>query len=150
MPGFKDDVEADLGSLLSADETALMQQMSIRLREAVEDVDSVARLDGLRTATSHDQGLDLLQAAERVFRRLNRELHRLFCGSDSDDRDDRNRIRDALGMGDLVLASAISHVLVGSFGLAPVIATVAAALLVKRVFQPTAEELCAHWAAKLD
>lgn len=148
MSRLDDLVEADLRPLLAADEAALMDQLGIRLREAGEDPSSVGRLDGLRTVTSHDQGPDLRSAAERVFRRINREMHTLVCGAAKEDVSDRRRIKDALGMGDLVVASALYQVIVDA-GTSPAIATVAAALLVRRIIEPAGQELCKYWAEHL-
>ena len=86
---------------------------------------------------------------QRILRRLSRELHGLICGENPDDEEERKKFLDALGLGGPALAGALVQLLVGAFALAPAVATVLAAFLIRRVLRPTLEETCAVWARAL-
>lgn len=85
------------------------------------------------------------KVGRRILRRLNRELHGLICGDGDDDREDREKLRGALGLDDAAIAGTLVQILVSSFGLMPAVATVVAALLIKRVLRPSLEEMCEVW-----
>ncbi|MEM7498579.1 MAG: SGNH/GDSL hydrolase family protein [Pseudomonadota bacterium] len=81
----------------------------------------------------------------RLLKRLNRELHDLLCGEGEDDKADRKALGAALDLGPATVAAALVQLLTVSFGLAPAVATVVAAVVMKRVLGPTLEETCAVW-----
>jgi hypothetical protein len=72
------------------------------------------------------------------------EFANLLCGTAQEDVAERERLRDAFGVGGDALTAAIASVLISAFGLAPAVATIVAALLLRRVVMPTVEETCAR------
>ncbi|MEL6768072.1 MAG: SGNH/GDSL hydrolase family protein [Pseudomonadota bacterium] len=82
---------------------------------------------------------------KRLLKRLHRELYQLLCGDGDEDKEDRKALGDALNLGPAAVAAALVQLLTVSFGLAPAVATVVAAVLMKRVLGPTIEETCAVW-----
>jgi hypothetical protein len=48
------------------------------------------------------------------------------------------------------LGAVVAGVLISSFGVAPAVAAVVAALLIKRIIKPGQEELCVVWKERLD
>lgn len=88
-------------------------------------------------------GEDFAMLGKRIFKRLVREFASLLCGDGADDASDRAKLRDAFGIGGDVLTAAIASALISGFGLAPAIATIVAALILRRVIMPTVEETCA-------
>lgn len=91
---------------------------------------------------------DLREIGVRIADRVERELHDVVCGNSEQDAAERLSIQKAFGLSDAVLSGALVTVLVG-LGLSPAIAIAIAALLIKRVFHPAGEELCAFWAKRL-
>jgi hypothetical protein len=85
---------------------------------------------------------DLALLGRRIFNRVRREFADLLCGTGEEDVADRERLRDAFGLGGDALTAAIASVLISAFGLAPAAATIIAALLLRRVVMPTVEETC--------
>jgi hypothetical protein len=91
---------------------------------------------------------DLHEIGARIADRVERELHDVVCGNSERDAAERLSIQKAFGLSDAVLSGALVTVLVG-LGLSPAIAIAIAALLIKRVFHPAGDELCAFWAKRL-
>ncbi|MEO0429343.1 MAG: SGNH/GDSL hydrolase family protein [Pseudomonadota bacterium] len=81
----------------------------------------------------------------RLLKRLHRELFQLLCGEGEEDKKDRKKLSDALNLGPTAVAGALVQLLTVSFGLAPAVATVVAAVLMKRVLGPTLEDTCNVW-----
>ena len=78
------------------------------------------------------------------------EAYKLICGSETEDQKDRKDLMKAFSTNDEVtIATALSVLLVTNLGLAPAIAAVVAALLVKRFFRPAYEEFCQTWKKNL-
>ncbi|MCQ0092535.1 peptidoglycan recognition family protein [Roseovarius sp. M141] len=85
----------------------------------------------------------------RIFERVEGQLYHVMCGTDGKDATDRAKLRDAFGLGTNAVTAAIVTVLTGSFGLAPAIAAVAAALLIRVVLKPAYGTTCEFWAERL-
>jgi hypothetical protein len=71
-------------------------------------------------------------------------LFEITCGSSTDDKDDRAKVLDALTLGE----AALIPVLTG-LGLAPTLAAVLAAIIVKRFFGSAVETICESWKQQL-
>lgn len=137
-----------LASALNDD--ALIAEIGRRsmLLSAEPDLDVAGVEPAMSMAAFGAEGI-LKALGQRVLRRLNHELHALICGQSPDDEAERTRILDALGVGGSALAGVLIQLLVGTFGMAPAIATVFAAFLIRRVLRPTLEETCAVWGEAL-
>lgn len=145
------DPSSALEKLLYADEDTLHEQLGLRIRATASREQGV--LEDNPTLIHDTQVMgpldDLRELGRRVLRRWNRELYRVACGDETAAGEDRERIRDALNVGDVALGAAIASVLIGSFGVAPAVATVVGALVVKRLGVPAADELCKFWQENL-
>ncbi|MEP3331374.1 hypothetical protein [Sedimentitalea sp.] len=88
---------------------------------------------------------DLSALGKRIARRLTREACKLLCGEAPEDKEDRK----TLGLDDMTVIGAITAVLVSGLGIAPGIAAIVAALIFRRLAEPTLDELCQHWRDRL-
>lgn len=84
-------------------------------------------------------------SASASFRRWHKEVFRLVCGGDAENEKDREELKKAFGVSDVAVAASLSALLITSLNIAPAIAVVVAALVVKRFFRPAQEEFCATW-----
>jgi hypothetical protein len=139
-------------NLLQSDVDQLYEQLGMRAKTMAADLSAAGQLD---PTVRHDErtmgALDSVKRfGQRIFRRWNREAYELMCGKSADDAQDRERLVKATGIGDVAVASVLTGLLVSSFGLAPAIAAVLAALVVKRFFRPAHEEFCEVWKESLE
>jgi hypothetical protein len=147
MENIKRKAEPSVKKLLGADEDTLLEQLGMRAQAAQAGVPGAAEYDPVITYDVQEMGSldDLRDLGRRLLHRWSRELHHIACGSMDDDKKDRESIIMALGLGDVAIAATISSVLVTSFAVAPAVATVIAALVVKRIIEPAGETICEHW-----
>ncbi|MDP6556798.1 MAG: hypothetical protein QGF59_14015 [Pirellulaceae bacterium] len=143
--------EPAVSKLLEADENDLYRQLASRVEAIKSDPLESANFDaaGVDPAKIAGLGLDLLSLGKRIFNRWNREAHALLCGGDPDDQQQREELSNAFELGDVAIAACISGLLISSFGLAPAIATVISAILVKRFLKGAFEEFCDAWRESL-
>jgi hypothetical protein len=95
---------------------------------------------------------DVQALAERLLKRWATELHRVVCGTSDADAKDRAEIRAAINSKNFTsvgAATAITTVLIASFGLNIAIAPVVAMLLVKIIIEPSKDVVCDFWEEKL-
>jgi hypothetical protein len=85
----------------------------------------------------------------RIFARWSRALHDFLCKSSSEDQDLKSRVLSALSGKDVSATVVLVGVLVGTFGLAPAVATIVATLVVKLIAQPAGDEICKYWDEQL-
>ena len=135
-------------NLLEADENQLYEQLGIRARalgRAPQLAGEFAPAVAFDSATMGP--LETVRDfGKRIFERLQREAHDLMCGDDDADRSD---LLDAIGVGETAVAAVLAGLIVTHLGVAPAIAAVVAALIIKRFFRPAYEEFCAVWKEKL-
>ncbi len=94
------------------------------------------------------RGPEIFELGERIFWRWSATLHRFICNPSDDDTDEKSRLLAAIGSKGSGVTALAAGILVSSFGLSPAIAAVVAALLLKLVFQPAGDEICAYWASE--
>lgn len=140
-----------IGELLGAEDDQLLVQLGMRtMAMTLNPAVAGSYAPDVTWDGTQMGGLDdLKKLGRRLFRRWNQEAFKLVCGDDPDDKGSRDEIKKAIGMGNVTLAAVVAGTLVSSFGLAPAVAGVVAALVVKRVLKPTHEEVCAVWREKL-
>lgn len=151
MTDVRTEAAAAVTPLLAADEDTLFAELGIRASALAEDLAVAASFDPVVSYSEAQMGAmdDVRALGRRLFRRWNRELHALICGHDPDDEKERKEVAAAIGLGQTGFAAYLAIMLVSSFGLAPAIAAVVAAIVVRRLFRPAIEELCAAWAETL-
>lgn len=140
-----------LEKLLDADDLTLIEKLGMRSKAVQIGTPDVALYDPVLI---HDAGVmgpldDLRELGRRLLARWSRELFKVMCGDAQVDQKDRESLLKSIGLGDIAVASAITAVLISSFAVAPAVATVIAALVVKRIVGPAGEEACKVWAEKL-
>jgi hypothetical protein len=137
--------------LLQSDADKLYVELGMRAKTMAVEPTAAGEFD---PPVKHDVATmgpldDLKRFGQRLFQRWNREAYELMCGKSDDNAQDREKLAKAIGLGDIAVASALTGLLVSSFGLAPAIATVLAALVVKRFFRPAYDEFCEVWKESL-
>jgi hypothetical protein len=78
-----------------------------------------------------------------------RDLYNLICGDDSKNAVCLRKLLEALVIGWLAFAAVLTSVLISSFGFAPAIATVLAALVVQLFFNNAQAAMCEVWKKRL-
>ena len=151
MSNLTRQAESAVKKLLMADENQLYEQLGIRAKAIAEDPGKCSSFEPDVTYNQAQMGFmdDVREFGKRLFRRWNVEAHKLICGTDPDDQEDRAKLVKSVGMGELSTAGALSALLVTHLGLAPAIAAVLSALAVKRFFRPAYEEFCQTWEKNL-
>jgi hypothetical protein len=139
--------QAAAEKLLKADESQLYEILGMRAKAIAADPATAGSFD---PTVAYDESLmgirqDVIEFGQRLFRRWSVEAYGIICGEGADDQSDRKELAEAFGLGDAVVAGAITTALVSGLGLAPAVAAVIAALLVKRFFRPGCQEFCAAW-----
>jgi hypothetical protein len=139
--------ESAVERLLKADEEQLYEQLGMRAKAIEKDPSIAGSFDPQVIYDQAQMGLkdDILELGHRLFRRWNAEAYNLVCGSEEKDTKDRENLTKAFGVSDAAVAAILSATLVTTFGLAPAIAAVIAAIIVKRFCRPAYEEFCRVW-----
>jgi hypothetical protein len=147
MPNGTPAAEQSIQKLLLSSDDQLYEQLGIRLTAMADDPAVAGSFEPHVVYTHAEMGLkdDMRELGRRLYRRWNRELFELACGSDKEAKGDRESLAKAFGIGDVAVAATLSGILVSSLGVAPAIAGVVAALTIRRVFRPGYEEFCKVW-----
>jgi hypothetical protein len=122
--------------------------------------DELAREAGLAVMASEDlkpeedklqlgPEYDPIEIGRRILQRIERQFYRLVCSDDRAEEKDRTSIKAAAGFGNVTLAGTLITILTGPLHVQHSIAIVAAAFLVKYVFNPAGDELCEFWQERL-
>lgn len=133
------------------DEKAIITEIALRAAAMSKTAAVASELNPEVQEDAEHLGIkeDVLELGGRIFRRVERELHEVICGNSAEDKKDRDSILKATGLGDIALGTALYTALTASLGMAPAVATVVAALLIKRIFQPAGAEFCKFWGDKI-
>ena len=141
-------------ALLSQSPDQLYELLGMRAQAVEEDIRKLGSFEP-EVAFSQHMGYkeDLQKIGRRMFNKVHVQAYGLVCGSNPDDREDRDRILGALGISIEAAVIAVASVLVNTFGLAAAFAGVVAALIMKRFAEPTLEEghrgMCELWSEYL-
>jgi hypothetical protein len=147
MTKLSNQAEPAVRMLLEANETQLYEQLGMRVKtiELEPEKAGTFDLDVAYTGAAMGPKDDLVELGQKIFKRWNTAAFNLVCSSETDDADDRKKLVDAFNIGETALATVLSGLLVSSFGLAPAIAAVIAAIAIKRFGNPVYEEFCKAW-----
>jgi hypothetical protein len=151
MTELSKQAEPAMKKLLKADETQLYEQLGIRARAIGQDPAKSASFEPEVTYDQAQMGLkeDVKDFGQRLFKRWNAEAYKLFCSTEVEDKQFRTEMTNAFGVGDTAVAAVLASLLVTHLGIAPAIAAVVAALIIKRFFRPVYEEFCVAWKKSL-
>ncbi|MEI6846734.1 MAG: hypothetical protein WCK32_01655 [Chlorobiaceae bacterium] len=147
MSDLSKQAESAVDQLMRADENELYELLALRVK-TIEQEPSQPDFFAITVPNGEgDRGIkgEIIELGKRIFQRWNAAAYQIVCGPESIDTEDRNKFVDAIGISETTMAAALSAMLVSSFGLAPAIAAVLAALVVKRFGRPVYEELCKTW-----
>jgi hypothetical protein len=93
---------------------------------------------------------DTLSFGQRLFKRLNAASYELLCKDPFDDGETLQKLNEALKDSTAKAAGFLAPVLVANLGLAPAVATIVAALIVRTISKAIADEICATWKKNLE
>lgn len=133
------------------DESELYVELALITKDLQENPEEGIELAPQRRLLVEQTEVDMEQWKElgkKIFNRWNNALYELICGSESDDKKDRQDIV-ALFASEVTLAGGIAVILTSTFGVAPAVAVIIGTIVVKRFFKPAYEEACVFWKENL-
>ncbi|MBW4640393.1 MAG: hypothetical protein KME05_19620 [Gloeocapsa sp. UFS-A4-WI-NPMV-4B04] len=141
--------------LVELDDNQLMLHLGMSTQGISKDLEgqtrsaSIDSIDlSLYEITRSNQ--DTLHFGQRLFKRLNASSYELLCKDPFDDGETLQKLNEALKDSIAKAAGFLAPVLVANLGLAPAIAAIIAALIVKTISKAFADEICATWKQSLD
>ena len=152
MSRLSDQAQPAVAKLVQADEDQLFEQLGVRAQAIAQRPELAGSFE---PAVTYDQvamgPLDAVRdIGRRIYRRWEREAYLLVCGQEDEESGDRESLMAAFGIDGSAVAAILAAGLVSQLGLAPAIAAVVAAILVRRFFRPAYEEFCAAWGERLE
>jgi hypothetical protein len=150
MTNLEKEAKPAVELLLRKDEDQLYKELGMRTKALEQDISVAGSFDPEVTYNIAMGPMDeVLKLGQRLFNRWTVEANKLLCGAEAEDIEDREKLRNALGINDVAVAALLAAVLVSQLGIAAALAAVLAALIVKRFFHPTYEEFCKAWTKNL-
>lgn len=151
MPDIISQAQPAVAALENRDTDDLYKELGRRLYAIQDDFTISASFSPKINTQLESQGVadDLGKFGQIFFERVNVQAYQLICGSQSQDSSQRQQVLDAFGVNRATVGAAIASLLIVQLGLAPAIATVVAALILRTVFQPAYEAMCEVWSEKL-
>jgi len=151
MANFTFQAKSAVSGLMEKDEEQLYLELGRRLRLMGQEpalsgklvVPSGRDLEALGPVD------DLKALATGFFNRFSVEAYHVICGGEKQDDPDHKKMVEAFGLDKQTVAAFLTTLLVTNLGLAPLIATAVAALIVRLFFKPVYEEMCAFWKSRL-
>jgi hypothetical protein len=133
--------------LLQSHSEQLFAELGLRLKAIENDP---AQAGSFETTTTFDAPfagpLDTLrEIGQRFFERFSPDAYGLVCGSDDENAGVRKKLLDALNLGETAFAATLVSALIGTFGIAPALASVVAALIVRLFFRNAVGAMCDVW-----
>lgn len=141
-----EDVKAIADDLAGYDEDALIELLGVRAKS----IESNPAIAGQFAPEAKYDGkvmgpLDSIRALGlRILKEWNKQLFGIVCGGAADGAADRTKILNALSLGEGAAIAAIIPVLT-ALGLAPALAAVVAAIVVKRFLGTAIDTICEAW-----
>lgn len=138
-------------NLLQSEESQLYEELGVRQKAIMIDPAKAGFFEPDLTYDAEEMGsLDDLRDFGRIlFEKLNVDAYNLVCGTKTEDSEERRKLLAAFGIDDKVVAAAIAALLITHMAIAPAIAAVVAAIIVKLFFQNTHRAMCEVWKKKL-
>jgi hypothetical protein len=151
MSVILEEAESAVSLLLESNEPQLYEQLGIRIKAIEQNPEIAGSFQPALTYSEVAMGpLDSVRdLGQRICRRWEKSAFDLVCGTSSADEQERKSVADAFGINGTAVAALMATLLVSHFGLAPAIAAVIAAIVVKRFFRPAYQEFCAFWGTRI-
>jgi hypothetical protein len=146
-----DNLSAVANDLAEYDESSLIEQLGIRAKLMERDPSIAGNFSPQVTYDAKFLGpLDDVKALGlRILKRWNKELFSIACGSGKDDEADRTKILSALTLSEGAAIGAMIPILTG-LGLAPALAAILAAIIVKRFLGTAIDTVCEAWKRQVE
>jgi hypothetical protein len=152
------EIEVLVESLWELDEEQLAAQIGDRAQAIEDDVAGLgtrgidsASLDSIDVNVAARASIDLrlLEAGQRLFDRVNPLVYELMCQPLGNDPQTQKILDEAINQNYTKAAGMLAPVLISGLGLAPAIATLLATLILKKIANYTATEICDTWKQNL-
>ncbi|MBD2124550.1 hypothetical protein [Trichocoleus sp. FACHB-262] len=138
---------------LSDDQLLLRLGMSSQgISEDLEDQTRSASIDSIDFSEYEltRANEDALNFGQRLFKRLNAASYELMCKDPFDDGETLKQLNAAMKDSTSKAAGLLAPVLVANLGLAPAVAAIVAALIIKKFSEVIAGEICDTWKRTLE
>jgi hypothetical protein len=153
------EIEVIVDSLWELDEDQLEAQIGSHVQAIEDDVAGrgtkgadPASLASIDVDVAAKGAIDprLLEAGKRLFDRINPLVYELMCKPlGGDDLETQKILDEAIGQNYTKAASMLAPVLISGLGLAPTVATLLGTLIIKKIANYTATEICETWQQNL-
>ena len=94
--------------------------------------------------------IDWGEFGRNYFKSVERQLHEFVCGVGGESEDYRHRLLDAFNIGKDAIVGILAAAIASWLGVAPAIAAIIAAIVIKIFFRPLYEEFCQAWGQGLE
>jgi hypothetical protein len=150
MRDLESQAQPALEKLLERDERNLYAELGMRL-EAIKQDPSISGNFDLDAQGYEAFGVPkvIRDFGQQFFERMSVQAYALVCGSNAEHSQEREKLISAFGIGKEAVAPALAALMVSSLGLAPALAAVLAALVIKLFFKPGHAAMCEVWKARL-
>jgi hypothetical protein len=135
--------------LEESDENQLYQELGIRLKAIATNPSLAGSFDPAVTYSAPLMGPldDVKLFGKKFFEKMSREAYGLVCGGGLT-AEEQKKFTEALG-NKIDFGTWLAAILVAHWAIAPAIAAVVAALVVRLFFKPAHSAMCEVWAGKL-
>ena len=144
MSTQEEQAKSSIANLLESNEDQLYEELGMRAKAQAQDTAKGGTFEPLITYDAKQMGAldEIRKFGWRLFNRWLVEAHKLLCGSDPADKEERQKVAKAFAVDETTVGAAVAALLISQLGLAAALAAVVAAILVKRFFYPTYELFC--------
>lgn len=131
------------------------QQLYVELARRSNSMKLDPTLSGSYALPENDQldsaiNLAGLQAmGQQFFQRVNGQAFAIICGSGPADSMERQNLMNSFKLNEAAVCTALSGLLIAELGIAPLIASVVAAIIMNLFFKPALDQMCILWKSKL-
>ncbi len=129
---IKEFVAENIDGMLSQDEARLFRELGAATLAAEQATSTGAELSIAEAATEFGRE-DLAGLGRKLFNRVSNALRGIVCGDSDADISDRNKILDALKLGDQAAITALSVAVVAALGITGPIAVLVSTIIIGRL-----------------
>ncbi|WP_316187733.1 MULTISPECIES: hypothetical protein [unclassified Bradyrhizobium] len=147
MPKSPNDPKMAVEKLLESEPDQLFEELGLRKSAMLAEPHRAGAFDSDATFDAPFAGpLEFMgDIGRRFFERINRDVYDLVCGTDSANATERKVILESMNLGETMFATTLVGAIVSTFGIAPTLATVVAALVVRLFFKDAYTATCDVW-----
>ena len=151
MRETQNDPTAAVEKLLQSEPDQLYEELGLRKYAMLAEPARAGAFDSDATFDAPFAGpQDVLRdVGRRFFERFNRDAYELVCGISEADAAQRKKILESINLGETAFAAVLVGALMSTFGFAPAVASVVAALIVRLFFRNAYGATCDVWKQRL-